>query len=178
MFTIMTRYRSPVPHSLPLAIIHWWILPAPAAYLRFSGKNHNTEQRMHLSMSHCLLYGCSVLRPEHKKQIERICWKVQESHTDEESIIVMVVTASAFLDGDFEVFFQSGFAPEGVAESFLAIGHKMAAYTVRMAYRVYRFNPSDPALKILANAIDLMKPLIETLLADYLEKVSMSDSQH
>jgi hypothetical protein len=128
-------------------------------------------------MSQCLLYGCSVLKPEHKKQIESICWKAQESHTDEESIIVMVFTASAFLDDDFGVFFKSGFDPVGVAKAYDAIGHKMAASTIRLAYRVYRHSPSDPVLEILANAVVLMKPSIEGLLADYLENITISDSR-
>ena len=54
---------------------------------------------------------------------------------------------------------------------------EIAAYTVRLAYRVFRCNPSDPALKILADAVGLMNDPIESLLADYLENITMSDSK-
>ena len=118
-----------------------------------------------------------MLAHEQKKKLETILSKNWGSHTDAESNIVMVFTATAFLNGDFDILFESGFHPEGLAESFEAIGHRMAAYTVRLAYRVYRHNAEDPALKLLADAVGLMEDSINTLLGEYVESTTASDSQ-
>ena len=124
------------------------------------------------------MYGSAMLTAEQKKKIETICFKSHKFCTDAEYNIEMVSSAlSSCLECDFGVFFELGFYPEGVAEAFEAIGHKNAAYTVRLANRLFRCDSSDPALKILADAVGLMQDSIESLLVDYLELYT-SDSQH
>ena len=101
------------------------------------------------------------------KDIEKLCVKPFENLTDSESNIVLVYTATVFLEDDLEIFFTLGFNSEEVAEAFEEIGHRMAACTVRLAYRVFRSSPSDPALKILEAAFFQMQNSIHTKLVEY-----------
>lgn len=65
-------------------------------------------------------------------------------------------------------FFESGFDAEQISDAFDAIGHRMAAATVRHANLLYRISPEHDDLDTLGRALYAMQESIYHRLSSYL----------